>query len=150
MTLGLVVSRFGDFLAEWSSAPSDPVPAPHGLARIFEHQGHRLVALALLARADGDSAQSEREVILRYSVDSAKKAGMDITPAERLALNDYLFGFRPSRTQLKTAIQHMRDDSKEDIVALVSAARAIVDADGERRPRELEFLNGLSRDLAAL
>ena len=150
MTLGLLINRFGDFLTEWSTAPSDTVAAPHDLARIFKHQGHHLVALALLARSDGESAQSEREVILRYSVERAKKSGMDITPAERLALNDYLFGFRPSRTQLTTAVKHMRQDSKEDMVALVAAARAIVDADGERRPRELEFLNELSRDLAAL
>jgi hypothetical protein len=36
------------------------------------------------------------------------------------------------------------------IVALIEAAKAVVDADGIRRPREVQFLEQLSCDLAEL
>jgi hypothetical protein len=149
MSLGLLVGRFGKFLTDRSRASAGS-PARQQLASIDKSYGHHLVALALLARADGESALSECEVILRYCLARAQTAGIDITPAERLALKDHLSRYRPSRNELDLAIKRMRQDSKEDIAALIAAALEIVDADGERRPRELQFLTELSSHLAKL
>jgi len=148
MSLGLLLGRFSEFLADRSPASAGS-PAGQQLASIDKSYGHHLVALALLARADGESALSEREVMLRYCLARAKTAGIDITPAERLALKDHLSRYRPSRNELDRAIKRMRQDSKDDIAA-IAAALEIVDADRERRPGELQFLTELSSHLAKL
>lgn len=153
MSLGRLVGRFGDFLSQKLLASRDSTPAPllqDDLMRIRETYGHHLVVLALLARADGVADPSERDVILRHCIARAKNAGIELTEAEKLALNHHLYEFRPLRSQLERAVRHMRRDTREDIIALVVAAKAIVDADGVRRPREVEFLKALARELETL
>lgn len=153
MSLGALVGRFSDFLADSLGGTRDDVSAavPHDdLLRIRETYGHHLVVLALLARADGLAAPSEREVILNHCIERAKKAGIELTETEKRALRDYLSEFSPFPAQLELAVKHLRLDSQDDVVALVVAARAIVDADGVRRPREVDFLSELARDLATL
>ena len=151
MSLGALVGRLSDFLAEsLSDSPADTSVPRDDLLRIRETYGHHLVVLALVARADGLAAPAEREIILQHCIERAKKAGIALTETEKRALNDHLSDFAPFPAELELAVKHLRLDSQDDIVALVVAARAIVDADGVRRPREVEFLSELARDLAAL
>jgi hypothetical protein len=153
MSLGVLVGRFGEFVSEQmpeSQPPMPEEPFPADLTHIREAFGHHLVPLMLLARSDGETALSEREVVLHYCLARADEAGLNLTPAETAALSDYLRDFRPTRMQLGPALKRLEHDSKADIAALVAAAQAVVDADGERRPREMQFLDELNRDLAAL
>ena len=153
MSLGLLVGRFGEFLSEHVLPPPEfaaGAPLTDDLMRIRQHYGHHLIVLALLARADGESAPSERAVIVQHCISRAKASGIEMTEPEETALEQHLAEFRPLRGQLDIAVQHMRHDTIEDIAALILAAKDIVDADGIRRPREIEFLEELSRDLASI
>jgi tellurite resistance protein len=153
MSLGLLVGRFGAFLREQPAAPvaAAPEPAfPHALERLRERFGHHIVLLMLLSRADGETVAQEREAILHHCLEEARKAGMPATAAEAAELSDHLRDLRPSMTQFRPAISRLERGSKEEMIALVAAAKAVVDADGARRPREMEFLSELRRELEAL
>ncbi|HEY4263672.1 MAG TPA: hypothetical protein VGM72_00010 [Micropepsaceae bacterium] len=153
MSLGLLVGRFASFVSE---QPLPPEPAgivedfPSDLMRSRDAFGHHLVTLLLIARCDGECAVQEREVILDHCLDRAKLSGLELSLMEKTALSDYLHAFRPSRAQFGPALKRLHHDSHGDIVSLVAAAQRVVDADGVRRPREIKFLEDLSRDLACL
>jgi tellurite resistance protein len=154
MSLGILVGRFAAFVSERAPAGA-PVVMPEenfsaDLTHIRDALNHHIVPLLLLARADGESAMAEREAILRYCVARANAGGLTLTMAEKAALSDYLRDFRPSLMQLPAALKRVEHESKEDVAALLDAAKAVVDADGERRPREVQFLDELRRDLEAL
>jgi hypothetical protein len=156
MSLGLLVGRFSDFLQEEATSPSAATPDlsselfPADLTRIREAVGHHFVPLMWLSRCDGESALAERQVVLSHCLERARQMGVEATLAEVAALTDHLRDFRPTRAQLQPALKRLERDSKDDIIALVAAAKAVVDADGVRRPREVRFLDELSRDLSAL
>jgi tellurite resistance protein len=154
MSLGLLVGRFGEFLSEPAPPapknPPAPVSFPADLTRLRDAFNHHIIPLALLARSDGEAVMPERLVILRYCQKRAKNADAALTLDEVAALGDYLRDFKPTRGQLASAIKRLEHDSKADIADLIAAAQGVVDADGERRPREVQFLAELSRDLAAL
>src|SRR5215470_7610198 len=153
MSLGLLVDRFGVFVADKAKhdAISHPEEAfPNTLIRVRDAFGHHLIPLLLLASADGECAMSERTVILRYCLDRARSTGMGLSFDEKVALSDYVNEFRPSRAQLTPAVKRLHSDTKTSMAELISAAQAVVDADGVRRALEVKFLEDLSRDLAAL
>jgi hypothetical protein len=153
MSLGLLVGRFGNFLREQPVVPTEvaPEPAfPDQLARLREQFGHHIILLTMLSRADGEAAQQERQVILAFCLDQARKAGEPATAKEAAELGDYLRDLRPTMAQFDPAIRRLEESGKDDVVALVAAAKAVVDADGARRAREVEFLADLSRELEAL
>jgi hypothetical protein len=153
MSLGILVGRFGAFLRErpGTQQPASPgTPFPSELSRVREAFGHHLVPLMLLARCDGEAAIAERQVILRYCIERAQKAGLELASEEQSALSDYLCDFYPTRLQLDPALKRLEHDAKDHIAALIVAAQAVVDADGIRRRQEVLFLASLSRDLAAL
>ena len=153
MSLGLLVGRFANYVSEQPVAP-EPMGAgddfPDDLKRGRDAFGHHLVTLLLVARCDGESLPEEREVILNHCLARAKLSGLELSLNEMAALSDYLREFRPTQAQLRPALKRLDRDSKDDIIALVAAAQGVVDADGMRRPREVQFLSQLSRDLAAL
>jgi tellurite resistance protein len=134
MSLGLLVGRFGAFLNE----------------RLREQFGHHIVLLTLLSRSDGQAVIQEREAILRHCLEEARKAGAPATASEAAELGDYLHDLRPTTAQLGPSIRRLEDGTKEEVLAVVAAAIAVVDADGARRPREMEFLTDLKRELHAL
>ena len=153
MSFGLLVGRFANFVDEQPMPPEPAGPSdnfPNDLMRGRDAFGHHLVALLLIARCDGECAVEEREIILDHCLDRAKISGLELSLMEKAALNDYLRAFRPSRAQFGPALKRLHHDSHGDIVSLVAAAQRVVDADGIRRPREVKFLEELSRDLAHL
>jgi tellurite resistance protein len=154
MSLGLLVGRFAAFLNEqpvtfFDSTPSE-VAFPGDLERLREQFGHHIVLLSLLSRSDGEAVVQEREVILHHCLEQAHNAGEPATAAEAAELGDYLRDLRPVTAQLDPAIRRLEHGTKEEVIAVVTAAIAVVDADGARRPREMAFLSDLKRELHAL
>jgi tellurite resistance protein len=153
MSLGLLVGRFGAFLREQPPQQVDwgaEMPFPDQLDRLREQFGHHIVLLMLLSRSDGEAVVQERDVILRHCLDQARKGGGPATTSEAAELGDYLRELRPIFAQFEPAIRRLEDCSKDEVIAVVAAAIAVVDADGARRPREVEFLTELKRELHAL
>ena len=154
MSLGLLVGRFGDFLRELpepsAAAAAEETPFPDQLERMRDQFGHHIVILTLLSRSDGEAVMLERQAILDHCLDRARQAGKPATAAEAAELGDHLRDLRPRMTQFDHAIRRLEDGSKDEMIALVAAAMAVVDADGARRERELEFLADLHRELHTL
>ena len=153
MSLGLLVGRFGSFLLEQPVVPTEVEPEhvyPDQLGRLREAFGHEIVLLTMLSRADGEAVAQERQVILEFCLERARKAGNPATAGEVAELGDYIRDLRPSMAQFDPAIRRLEESGKEEVVALVAAAKAVIDADGARRAREIEFLDDLSRELHAL
>jgi len=153
MTLGLLVGRFGAFLRELPEPPfaAEPqTPFPNQLGRLRGQFGHHIVLLTLLSRADGEAVMQERQVILHHCLDQAHKAGMPATAAEAAELGDHLRDLRPTMTQFYPALGRLEEASKDAVLAVIATAMAVVDADGTRRERELEFLLDLRRELELL
>jgi hypothetical protein len=154
MSLGRLVAQFGEFLSRQSATFFDATPSevvfPSRLARLREQFGHHILLLSLLSRSDGEAATLERQLIWQHCLDEARKAGAPATAAEAAELGDYVRELRPTMTEFYPAIGRLENGSKEEVVALVATAKAIVDADGTRRPREVEFLADLTRELEAL
>ncbi len=153
MSFGVLVDRFGAFLAETAPAAEGVYAEdafPHNLLRVRDAFGHHLIPLLLLASIDGECIMAERQTILRYCLDRARSTGLGLDFDEKAALSDYVNEFRPSMPQLSHAVNKLHHDTKANMAELIVAAQAVVDADGERRAREVKFLEDLSRDLAAL
>ena len=154
MTLGLLVGRFGNLVREQSPPPQvdvlpdDNFPAP--LSRLRAAFAHHLIPLALLSRADGDYAEAEQEAILAHCLALAADAYMPVGAAECAALKDYIAQFRPSMTQLDSALKRLEHEPVRNVAALIAAAQAVVDADGERRPEEAKLLAELQDELKTL
>ena len=155
MSLAVLVTRFGDFLIEQSPPPmgedAGPYEAfPADLGRIRSALNHHLIPLLALARCDGEFAMAEREAILTYCL--AHLSDIDMTPTheEQTALDAYLREFRPGRAQLAAALKRLEKEPAPRIAALIAAAQAVVDADGERRAYEVKILSEIASELAAL
>ena len=77
MSLGLLVGRFGDFLREQPVVPTEIGPEhnfPMQLERLRGQFGHDMILLTMLSRADGEAAPQERQVILDFCLERARKA----------------------------------------------------------------------------
>jgi tellurite resistance protein len=154
MTLGLLVGRFGDFVREQYVPPQAVVlpdtPFPKELSRLRQACAHHLIPLALLSRADGDFAEAEQEAIIAHCVELVRASGTPATEAEVAALREYLAELEPSIAQLEPALKRVEHESAEAVASLLTAAQAVVDADGKRDPAETKLLAGLQSDLKAL
>jgi len=153
MTLGLLVGRFGNYVRE-NYVPPVQQPAkedfPDALIHLREATGHHLIPLVLIARADGEFAQSERDVIVTHCVTFARSRGIEVDGNETLAFSDYIFDFHPTLMQLDPALHRLSRGEHAEVVALVGAARAVVEADGVTRPEETRLLAELADELGKL
>jgi hypothetical protein len=120
------------------------------LGRIRSALNHHLIPLLALARCDGEFAMAESEAIMTYCL--AHLSDIDMTPTheEQAALDAYLREFRPAHAQLSAALKRLEKESEARIAALIAAAQAVVDADGERRAYEVRILSEIPNELAAL
>jgi tellurite resistance protein len=125
-------------------------PPPDGLERVFDTFSHHLVALALVARSDDKIAAEERGVILRHCRNRASLVGVEMTRGEEVALEEYLRHFLPTLKQLIPALDRLKHDTKADIAGLISAAHALVEADGTVRLQEVAYLASLHHALQSL
>ena len=95
--------------------------------------GHHILLLTLLSRSDGEAVIQEREVILHHCLEQAHNSGEPATASEAAELGDYLRDLRPTTAQLGPSIRRLEHGTKEEVIAVVTAAIALVDADGARR-----------------
>ena len=152
-TYGLLVNHFGDFVRRNHVAPAAPPTSEiqlDAVQRVRELCGHHIIPLALLSRADGESAPSERAAIANHCGWLLKHSGQPASAAERTALETYLESVQPTLVQLDLALKKIEREPKERITALFAAAINVVEADGRRDPAELKFLGKLSSELAAI
>ncbi len=153
MSLGLLVGRFGSFVRETHIPQGEAAPAPafpDGLNHLRETVGHHLIPLVLIARSDGEFEQRERDVIVTHCVTFARSRGLDLDGSGTIEFVEYIESYRPSLTQLDSALKLLEHGNHEEMAALVAAARAVIEADGVIRPEETRFLDQLNEDLARL
>lgn len=158
MSLGVMVSRFGDFVRESHTvqAQGDTAGLPAGeafpdeLLHLREAVSHHLIPLALLARSDRDFSPLERDVIVAHCAAIASRHGLEMGGAHAAVLSDYVSSFVPTLAQLEPALHRLAHAPHDEVVELVNAAKAVFDADGVHRPAEAKFFQTLCDDLNAL
>ncbi len=153
MTLGLLVGRFGSLVLEQMPPQQIVIPDesfPAQLLRLRSAFGHHLIPLALLARADGDYAEIEQKAILDHCLALAGDADMAVEAGERETLKAYIAEFRPTFAQLDPALKRIEKESAENLAALITTAKAVVDADRGRRQEEVNLLTEIEDELKAL
>ena len=148
MAMGLLVGHLGDLVRTRRGSVEEPSAPPSqgfspALHQLRERLGHHLVLLALMARIDGDYADSERQVIVDYC---AKLASLNAD--ERAMLNDYLRSSRPSLVQLDPALRQLEAEDAGSIAGLMDAAERLIRADGRLDPAELRLLERMRHELA--
>lgn len=153
MSLGLLVGRFGNYVRETYVPPVQtppPAPFPESLGRLREATGHHLIPLVLIARADGEFAASEREVIVKHCVDLARAGGVQLDDADVKSFDEYVASYRPTLVQLEPAIHRLSHGTHDEVAGLIDAARTVVEADGVTRPEETKLLTELSAEMDRL
>jgi len=153
--LGILVEGLVAFLRNRhkEKTPSAPHPVPDQLARVFATFADHLVALILVARSDDKVVDEEREVILRYCVEHARKRGFELTLEEKAALDHYLRRFKPSMPQMiaaMEAVERLKHGTKDEVAELIGGARAVIEADGVVRLQEALYLDELQHNLHSL
>jgi hypothetical protein len=152
LNLAILVTGLAEFLREQQKLqnPILPAPFPDELARVFEMSGHHIVALVLVAQSDDEFVATERHAIVRHCAARALKAGLELSAMESDALDDYLRGFLPNLTQFISAVERLKQDTKDEIAELIAASLQVVEADGVVRMQEALYLTSLEHDLRAL
>jgi hypothetical protein len=153
MSLGLLVGQFGTFIRERHVVVMEDGPAlsfPDELNDVRHAIAHHLIPLTLLARCDGDYAPQERDVIVAHCIAVAERKGVAMDSARILLFTQYVTDFRPTLMQLDPAIALLADAAPSEVFELVSAAHAVVDADGIERDEEKRLLVTLGKELRTL
>jgi tellurite resistance protein len=153
MSFGLLVGRFGTFVRESHTAMEAgeaAPPFPDQLNQVRHAIAHHLIPLALLARCDGEFAPEERNVIVTHCVSVAGRRGIDMDAARTALLVEYVSEYRPTLMQLDPALSRLAESTHSELLELVEAAHAVVDADGMTRDAEKRFLITLGEELRAL
>lgn len=123
---------------------------PTSLMRIRRSFTHHLMPLAHLACVDGYSDADEQGIILDHCLHLSSDAGLPATSSEEKSLRRYLKSLKPTKPILDRALLSLERDTPERIVALVTAAHRVMDADGIRNPAEEKFFSQMKRDLTGL
>lgn len=154
MSVEGAVARMGDFLKE--RAATEEVAVAHEgefsakLRRIRDEMNHFIILLVLLAHADGKEVAKEHDVIVEFCLQRLQIEGITLSPDERAAFLTYLQDYRPTRMQLAFALKRLASESKEDLMGLIGAAKAVAESDNVRDEGETRFLETIERDLAGL
>lgn len=153
MSLGILVGRFGAFVREAHVVIVDdhqPEEFPNDLNVLREAIGHHLIPLMLLARADGEFAPQECEVVVAHCIDEARRKGVEVNPGRAQMFSDYVSCYRPTLMQLDPALARLSHSAHDEVLNLVCAAQAVIEADGVVRPEEKKLLAELNEDLRDL
>ncbi|HSM94962.1 MAG TPA: TerB family tellurite resistance protein [Rhizomicrobium sp.] len=147
----MFAGRFGGYVRERREArPAQdcaeiPYPLPQETRDVI---AHHLIPLALLARADGDTAAAEQKVMLDHAAAMLTRSGHPVSDADRGKLRDYVAGFRPSLMQLDPALHRIEREDADTKIAFLGAARAIANADGRITDGEARLLDELKLEFA--
>lgn len=153
MSLGILVGRFGAFVREAHVVVVDdhqPEEFPNDLNMLREAIAHHLIPLMLLARSDGEFAPQERDVVVAHCIDQARRRGIEVDSGRASLFSDYVSSYRPTLMQLDPALARLTHSAHEEVLNLVCAAQAVIEADGVVRPEEAKLLAELNEDLRDL
>jgi hypothetical protein len=147
----MFAGRFGQYVRDRHEPriAQDPVEIPYPLPQETRDViAHHLIPLGLLARADGDIAAAEQKAMLDHAVAMLAKNGHPVSDAQMGKLKDYIAGFRPSLMQLDPALHRLEREDADTKIAFLSAARAVVMADGKVDAAEARLLDELKLEFA--
>ncbi|HEY2033490.1 MAG TPA: TerB family tellurite resistance protein [Rhizomicrobium sp.] len=151
MSFGILVGRFGQFVREYNDTPVSVEMAEPAFPLdqdVREAIAHHLIPLALLARSDGDEADSEIAAIHEHLIVVLTNAGKSMSDDHKTVLKSYIAEYRPSLAQLDPALRRLEKENADTMIALLAAARAVVMADGRIDPAEARLLDELKLELA--
>ncbi|WOI52472.1 TerB family tellurite resistance protein [Parvularcula sp. LCG005] len=94
-----------------------------------------------IARSDGDYCQSELDAILAYVESESEIAGLLTNESDRSYLSGYLKRQRPDAAVLDKCIEKLSVAPIADQVRFLTSAKAVVLADGQIHPAEIEILD---------
>jgi hypothetical protein len=143
--------RFGQYVRDRHEpcvappAPETPTPLPQ---ETRETIAHHLIPLALLARTDGSVAEAEQKAMLDHAVAVLAAAGHPVGEADLAKLKAYIMGFRPTLMQLDPALHRLEQETTDNKIAFLGAARAVVMADGRLDTAEARLLDELKLEFA--
>ena len=143
--------RFGQYVRDRHEpcvappTPETPTPLPQ---ETRETIAHHLIPLALLARTDGSVAEAEQKAMLDHAVAMLAAAGHPVGEADLAKLKAYIMGFRPTLMQLDPALHRLEQETTDNKIAFLGAARAVVMADGRLDTAEARLLDELKLEFA--
>ena len=108
------------------------------------------IVLAALSLADGRKHPEELEVAVRFCALVCERRGYDLTDIEVQALLRYMKGLRPSTETAYRAIDRLLGCEPGEIVGLVRAGRAVIEADGLLHDAEVEMLDDIMREMTGV
>jgi Predicted transcriptional regulator len=123
---------------------------PQSLTRIRPLFTHHMMVLAHLGRIDGSFCLDEQGIVLEHCLKLAQDGGKAATGSEERALRRYLKTLKPKKMFLRRAMAGLEKDSAARIIALLTTADQVINADGIRHPSEQSFFGLLQRDLTGV
>lgn len=147
----LFSGRFGQYVRDRHEPCEEPI-APEAVYPLAQETREiltpHLIPLALLARADGSVAETEQNVMFDHAMAVLAAAGHPVAEADGAKLRDLIAGFRPTLLQLDPALHRLDRESTGSKIAFLTAARAIVLADGRVDAAEARLLDELKLEFA--
>lgn len=126
------------------------LPKPVSLVRIRPHFTHHMMVLAHLGRSDGDFCLDEQGIVLDHCLKLASDGGASVSESEERALRRYLKTLKPKKLFLTRAMRALESDTPERIMALLTAADWVINADGLRHRDEQSFFRLLQMQLTGV
>lgn len=108
---------------------------------------HDAVLLAALSRSDGKTVAVEVDIASNYLSQLAERQGVMLDDADILAIYRYANRLRPAEDAITRALHYVRELGPRHVQKLLLTAVALMDADGNRHPHEIELVNIISSEL---
>lgn len=105
------------------------------------------VVLAALSHSDGLMHPSEVDVAVSHCERASAKKKLYVTEATLASLNAYVRRLHPTVRDVQRATEGLYSATPDEILALLTSAVALIDADRVRHPAELRLINEFAKDL---
>lgn len=105
---------------------------------------------AAMIASDGVERPAEVDIAVDACLARLSPSSVYATGEGRRRLAKYILGLRPDAAALERACADIRGRDADDVVAVLTTAARIMDADGIRHPDEKDLLNGLAVELTGV
>lgn len=126
------------------------LPKPVPLTRIRPLFTHHMMVLAHLGRVDSSFCLDEQGIVLDHCLKLARDGDRPATEGEERALRRYLKTLKPKKMFLTRAMRALESERPERVIALLTAADEVINADGLRQRDEESFFSFLQRELTGV